>query len=526
MSLMKTTFCAYFWKGQKHHDTTKPLSGTVKRNKMSQTTANLEKDNKYQKKISNKLLDQDDIHIGIIGSGLAGLSAALSVLRAFRQKHFLNIDNNAYQTLKKIKITIYERDASQTDRKEGYGMTISYNPDGPLAKLDLLEEVAKRDCPSRCHYLFDSEGFVRGYFGNEFYDLGDKRSGSVDSEGRRDITADTTSVANEAREIIRGLGQRGNIRIPRSELRNILFEALMKEAREIASKYADSQRTDAPIDVDGSSICSIQWNRKLVSYVDRPMQSKMNSIFRKDCAESIETQRSQGQQKLQKAVERPVLLNFDDGSSDQVDLLVGADGVNSVVSRQYLSTIFPSHCSKRQSLFEIMQKSKGNESTGPKNLFNSTVTKSLATDATENLRFPQYLGIFLILGITNAVHPHLDERGFYTLDGEKRLFVMPFKGSKLEDARHAADEANLHDSIADNKSFAKHNSNNCNSLIPKRRKTMWQLSFPVRDFDEAMRLKNLPEEELKREVLRMCGHWHEPFPKMVHETPLDTIWGT
>jgi len=132
-------------------------------------------------------------------------------------------------------------------------MTITYNPDGPLAKLDLLEEVAKIDCPSRCHYLFDSEGFVRGYFGNEFYDLGDKCSGSVDSERKRDTTAHTTSSANQAKEIIRGAGQRGNIRIPRSELRNILLEALMKEAREIASKYADFQHNDAPFDIDGSS---------------------------------------------------------------------------------------------------------------------------------------------------------------------------------------------------------------------------------------------------------------------------------
>ena len=78
-----------------------------------------------------------DARIAIIGSGLGGLGAALSL----EQAGFTNVE-------------IYERDASACCRREGYGLTLTYNPKGPLAKMGLLEQVAQCDCPSRSHYMF------------------------------------------------------------------------------------------------------------------------------------------------------------------------------------------------------------------------------------------------------------------------------------------------------------------------------------------------------------------------------------
>jgi 2-polyprenyl-6-methoxyphenol hydroxylase-like FAD-dependent oxidoreductase len=80
---------------------------------------------------------EKDAHIAIIGSGLAGLGAALSL----EQAGFTNI-------------SVFERDACPESRREGYGLTLTYNPNGPLAQMGLLEQVAQRDCPSRSHYLF------------------------------------------------------------------------------------------------------------------------------------------------------------------------------------------------------------------------------------------------------------------------------------------------------------------------------------------------------------------------------------
>lgn len=72
-----------------------------------------------------------------MGGGLAGLSAAVALEKAgFHQ------------------ISLFERDLSFGQQKEGYGLTLTYNPKGPLAALGILEQVAQQDCPSRSHYLF------------------------------------------------------------------------------------------------------------------------------------------------------------------------------------------------------------------------------------------------------------------------------------------------------------------------------------------------------------------------------------
>jgi 2-polyprenyl-6-methoxyphenol hydroxylase-like FAD-dependent oxidoreductase len=82
-------------------------------------------------------LDKEHAKIVIVGSGLAGLSAAI----ALEQAGFCHID-------------VYERDASLEIQKEGYGLTLSYNPKGPLASLGVLERVAQEDSASRSHYVF------------------------------------------------------------------------------------------------------------------------------------------------------------------------------------------------------------------------------------------------------------------------------------------------------------------------------------------------------------------------------------
>lgn len=118
--------------------------------------------------------------IAIVGSGLAGLSAAI----ALEQAGFVDI-------------VIYERDFSFSARKDGYGLTLTYNPKSILKDLGILDEVANADCPSRSHYLFDSMGNILGYYGNAF-------------------------VHN------RGWGQRGNLRVPRQTVRSIMMNKLKR----------------------------------------------------------------------------------------------------------------------------------------------------------------------------------------------------------------------------------------------------------------------------------------------------------
>jgi 2-polyprenyl-6-methoxyphenol hydroxylase-like FAD-dependent oxidoreductase len=94
-------------------------------------------------------------------------------------------------------ICMYERDVSLAARRSGYGMTLTYHPRGILAHLGVLEDLARADCPSRSHYLLSApQGRVRGYFGNAF--------GAAQ----------------------RGVGQRGNLRVPRPVVRQILCRQL------------------------------------------------------------------------------------------------------------------------------------------------------------------------------------------------------------------------------------------------------------------------------------------------------------
>lgn len=79
---------------------------------------------------------------------------------------------------------------------------------------------------------------------------------------------------------------------------------------------------------------------------------------------------------------------------------------------------------------------------------------------------------------------------------------MPYEGSRLDDL------------LADGRG---------DGAVPRRRRrTMWQLSFPA-DRDVCSRLGRMSPEGLRDEVLRRCGDWHEPFPGMVRSTPTGTV---
>ena len=73
----------------------------------------------------------------------------------------------------------------------------------------------------------------------------------------------------------------------------------------------------------------------------------------------------------------------------------------------------------------------------------------------------EYLGVVVILGYCSSVHPLTDHRIFQTLDGETRIYVMPFC---------TAEEA-----VA----LSLPGNEDSNPFV------MWQLSFPVPNVDTA-----------------------------------------
>ena len=223
--------------------------------------------------------------VAIVGGGLAGLAAAIAL-----QKEGLSCK-------------VYEKDRCFSDRMQGYGLTLTNNPKGGLAKLGLLEECIEKDCPSNCHWVFDPMGAIIGYFGRLF-------CGSKPNAGR-------------CKESVYS---RGNLRIPRQELRRMLLERLNPE--------------------------TIVWNATLVKY--------------EEVGDKVE-------------------LMFADGQSTSCDILVGTDGIKSVVRKQ----------------------------------------RDLAEGVNESML--EYTGISVIIGISTARHSLINEQGFYVLDGTHRMFTMPFK---------------------------------------------------------------------------------------------------
>ncbi|KAL3758170.1 hypothetical protein ACHAWU_004808 [Discostella pseudostelligera] len=535
---------------------------------------------------SRRLLQNDDVHIGIVGGGLAGLSAALAILRsaissttAANSTSASSGSNQHHRSQHRVvKITIYERrcnpnslssslpsattnnstttsdsnhnnSSNAKDQDKGYGMTLTYDPEGPLAKLDILEEVAKRDCPSRCHYLFNADGEVRGYFGNAFYDNGwmhDHNDTSYRGGGGRSFG-----------------GQRGNMRIPRSELRNILLDKLMSESEATKSKNrkrnneasatttttTTTTATTTSIPTTSGDYCNsnddpesdanfvavdveILWSKRLLSYVDRPMMEKLEKIHVEKRGHGDDGSGNNEKKKLEKLKNEygndehhsPTVVDYDNHTTKHAVPLHELTQVSKEKQHQQ-------HQQEQQPQRPVSLLFDDEKS--------SSSSSRFAEEQLDDATLPRNLGIFIILGISDHFHHLIDERGFYTLDGMHRLFIMPFQGSRLDDDYDIDDSENeKYDDVVNAATTSMTNNETeliqtshypCrlrNSRLRKRRKTMWQLSFPVSERSEAFRLSQLSQKEMQLEVLRRCGHWHTPVPDLIKETPLESIWGT
>ncbi len=174
-----------------------------------------------------------DSLVAIVGGGIGGLATALALQQAG------------------LRARVYERDIAFAVRRQGYGLTLS-TTNSALAALGLLEELRQRDVPSRSHFVFKSDGEVLGYFGNAFSKLehGD-----------------------------RPLPDRGNLRVPRQVLRQMLLDRL------------------AP--------GTVEWGHQLADFVDHPPAKG--------------------------GAGGGVTLTFASGKVVEAAALIGADGIHSVV---------------------------------------------------------------------------------------------------------------------------------------------------------------------------------------------------
>lgn len=99
-----------------------------------------------------------------------------------------------------------------------------------------------------------------------------------------------------------------------------------------------------------------------------------------------------------------------------------------------------------------------------------------------------FLGLVVILGISEGVL--LDEQSqariqVQWVDGSSRAFCMPF------DKNH----------------------------------TMWQMSFPILEESEALKIGSFSPAELKNKALELCGDWPSPLSDLLHATTSEYVSG-
>ena len=363
--------------------------------------------------IISKTSPPETLSVIIVGGGIAGLGCAL----ALQQQGF--------------KVSVFERDITFADRRQGYGLTLVNNPKGPLASLKLLEQCIAEDCPSNAHWLFRPEGTILGYYGRSF-----KQSSPS--------TTTTVTMNSKSEGIIEG---RGNLRIPRQNLRKMMLERLLPGTVQWGMKVLDYEEFDDRVVVKFQSSSA----NLAVTVTDKTSTDTI-------ALDSTST-----------TVALPIV-------EVTADVLVGADGIRSIVRHL-----------RGQKPGRILGNGDSSSQGKPKPLGESSPL--------------HYVGVAVILGITSAIHPLITEQGFYCLDGVNRLFTMPFEAFGEED-----NDVRVQDSGGRSSSEMKKDPSavgpSSSSAVPRpaTKLTMWQLSFSGLTEAEASLLKTSSSASLLAEA--------------------------
>lgn len=308
------------------------------------------------------------LNVAVIGGGIGGLAFAAAC------QH------------RGLSVTVYERDSTFLERKQGYGLTLQQAA-SQLAALGISTPLSS-GITSTKHIVHDERGNVKGTWGMRHWQQnennGSNNMGDADGEatpcvrklarGNIDEAAATsllqTNEIDEADDgsLKRRKNKRQNVHIARQALRyELLKAATAAESCRLQQVAAIAETAAATTTIDPSSSV-IQWGHRLVHH-----------------------------QEMDDHVQLTFFVDDENGATRTVqrraDIVVGADGIRSQVRQQLIGT--------------------------------------------ENDIPLRYLGCIVILGIcplasvVNAQSSLLDgETVFQTADGTTRVYMMPY--SKTE----------------------------------------------------------------------------------------------
>jgi hypothetical protein len=163
-----------------------------------------------------------------------------------------------------------------------------------------------------------------------------------------------------------------------------------------------------------------------------------------------------------------------------------------------------------------------------------------------------YLGVIVVLGFAACAHPLLRRRVTQTLDGETRIYTMPFagrhrrrhrrhcsRGGAAEAARGEWESSSSEEGggVGEGGAGSARNDSDAGEANgggavgdeggddEGEDRSMWQLSFPVASLADARALAARGPAALRAEALRRCGSWHAPIPALLAATRDEDVTG-